>query len=159
MSIKYLPEKYVKRVVSRRNIRNMINQKNVSLKKTALSFVNEFDFLDKGALAEVALKVVDNYEKRIEEGDAKKSDLLKNPKLLINRIEGEVLFQISNTIKEKYAGQKYRWLPSESEDPRPEHQLNYGKVFIIGEGEMPNEAFGCKCGMEILTDETELELE
>ena len=42
----------------------------------------------------------------------------------------------------------------------PEHQLLYGKIFKVGEGDkngnMPCERYGCKCGIEWLTsDEVE----
>ena len=75
MSIKYLPDRYLKKVVSRRNIRNMINQKNMNLKRTALSFVTEFDFLDRGEIAETALKVLNRYEERIDEGEITKAEI------------------------------------------------------------------------------------
>ena len=68
------------------------------------------------------------------------------------------MYQVSQEIKDKYKGDKYEWLPSDAEDPDPEHQLNYGKIFTIGEGEMPNERYGCRCGMRILTEDESLKL-
>jgi hypothetical protein len=90
-----------------------------------------------------------------------KDEIMADPKQLIQRVQNEVVFQIHEGIKTKYRGQKGRWLPSDAEDPRPEHQKNYGKVYTIGEGidgVEPGDEYGCKCGVEIITDETELDL-
>lgn len=68
------------------------------------------------------------------------------------------MFQVAGEIKDRYEGEFYIWLPSDAEEPDPEHQLNYGKKFQVGEGEMPGDRFGCRCGMEILVPETKLDL-
>ena len=168
MSIKYQPDTYLRKIASKKRIKNLINKKNGSLKRTALSFVDSFEFLDKKEVTKTALNVINDYKKRAAALDMKTGsrkagdDLLKklerDPKQLLQRVQNSVLFQISQDIKSKYAGQTYTWLPSESEEPDPEHQLNYGKVFVVGEGELPGERYGCKCGMEIHTDDTKLEL-
>lgn len=141
---------------------------NVSLKKTALSFVDSVEFLDKKAVSRVALETIRSYQLRIakaqaeagerEAGRAIQDQILDDPKLLIQRVQNEVVFQIASEIKETYAGEQYEWLPSDAEEPDPEHQLNYGKVFTVGEGEMPGERIGCRCGMNILVKETQLKL-
>lgn len=136
----------------------MLNKRTGNLKRTALNFVDGFDFIDKGQIAETALKVTNDYEKRIADEKIDKKKLLANPKQLIQRVRNSVLWQITQGIKEKYKGEKYRWLPSEANEPDPEHQLNYGKTFIVGQGEMPGDRPGCQCGIEILVDETKLEL-
>ena len=69
-----------------------------------------------------------------KDGKVTKADILKDPKLLIQRVQNELVFQISNEIKGKYNGEFYEWLPSDASEPDPEHQLNYGKVFQIGSG-------------------------
>jgi len=94
-------------------------------------------------------------------GTEVKNEILDEPKQLIQRVQNEIVFQVSQRIQEKYEGQRGRWLPSSADEPDPEHQLNYGKEYIIGEGingEEPGDRFGCQCGVEILTDKTELEL-
>ena len=52
----------------------------------------------------------------------------------------------------------YRWMPSDAKNPDPEHQLLYGKIFRVGEGDkegnMPGERYGCRCGIEWLDSET-----
>lgn len=145
---KYLPKKRIKKVLG----------KNLTVKRTALNFVDSLEFIEKGALVDTALKVVKSYKERVK-ADAISSSLLKrNPKQLIQRMENAVLTQISEGIKEKYKGEKYEWLPSDAQEPDPEHQLNYGEIFTIGEGEMPGDRFGCRCGMRIITNDSELRL-
>lgn len=85
---------------------------------------------------------------------------IADEKLLKQRLQGLVLWNEVETMKQEHAGEYYRWLPSESKVPDPEHQLLYGKIFKVGEGDkngnMPCERYGCKCGIEWLTaDEVE----
>ena len=52
------------------------------------------------------------------------------------------------------AGIKYwRYLPSTSAEPRPEHQKYYGRVYKMGEGRMPPLDFGCKCDWEVVFED------
>jgi hypothetical protein len=77
-------------------------------------------------------------------------------------VQNEVVWQIANGIKEQYGDEDAEWLPSDAEEPDPEHQLNYGKIFRISEGingEIPGERIGCRCGMRILVKQTKLNLE
>ena len=158
MSIFYDPKEVLNRIAPQKKIKKLIKS-NVSLKKTALAFVDSFSFIDKKAVSRVALKTIKSYEDRLALDDVDKSEILKDPKLLIQRVQNEVVFQISNEIKGKYNGELYEWLPSDASEPDPEHQLNYGKVFQIGVGEMPGDRIGCRCGMNILVDQTELKLD
>jgi hypothetical protein len=66
--------------------------------------------------------------------------------------------EIAKDIKRNYKGEYYIWLPSDAENPDPFHQLNYGKKFKIGRGEMPGDRYGCRCGMEVLVEETILDV-
>ena len=47
-------------------------------------------------------------------------------------------------------------MPSDAKNPDPEHQLLYGKIFRVGEGDkdgnMPGERYGCRCGIEWLSE-------
>lgn len=119
----------------------------------------------------MARNTLDGYKLRIAAGlalgAALKKEFIADPKQLIQRVQNEVIYQVHNRIHEKYRGQRARWLPSSAEEPRPEHQTAYGKEYIIGEGlpvgeggEMvePGDEWGCQCGVEILTDETTLDL-
>jgi hypothetical protein len=158
LSIFYDPKELLNKIAPQKKIKKLLKS-NVSLKKTALAFVDSFSFIDKKAVSRVALKTIKSYEDRLAADDVAKSEILKDPKLLIQRVQNELVFQISNEIKGKYNGEFYEWLPSDASEPDPEHQLNYGKVFQIGSGEMPGDRIGCRCGMNILVDQTELKLD
>lgn len=155
--ITYEPSKLIKKIAPEKKIKKLLSDQ-VSLKKTSLSFVNDIDFLSKKSIAKVALKTIKGYQDRIALDEAAKSEILADPKQLIQRVQNEVITQIAGEIKEKYNGKGYIWLPSDAEEPDPEHQLNYGKTFQIGDGEMPGDRIGCKCGMQILTEDSSLEL-
>lgn len=168
MSIRYQPSKLLKKIAPKSKIRRLLKS-NLSVKKAALSFVDAVDFIDRSRVAEVALKVARGYKERVanaviaagydkKAGRKEKAEILDDPKQLVQRVQNELVFQISNEIREKYDGEQYRWLPSSAEEPDPEHQLNYGQVFTIGDGEMPGERYGCQCGMEILVSQTRLDL-
>ena len=162
MSIIYDPSDFLKRSAPKKKIKKAMT-KSASLKRAALAFVNAFTFVDSESITRVALNTVASYKARLGklEGDALKAAklaIIANPKLLIQRVQNEVLTQVSGEIKNKYAGEFYTWLPSSAGEADPEHQLNYGKKFQIGVGEQPGDRYGCQCGMEILVNEEELNL-
>lgn len=157
LSITYDPSKMLKKIAPEKKVKRLLNSK-AGLKKTALSFIDAIDFLDRKRVTEVALKTVKGYKERIKDDKSEKSEILGDPKQLIQRVQNEVVLQISENIAETYAGERYIWLPSDADEPDPEHQLNYGKEFTVGEGEMPGERYGCRCGMEILVNQTKLNL-
>ena len=155
--IKYQPDKLLEKIAPQSKIKKLIS-KSFSLKKTALNFIDSSDIISKDSIEDVALKTIKEYKKRIKLDEELEGDLKKEPKLLINRVQNAVVFQISQEIGSKYKGEKYRWLPSDADEPDPEHQVKYGEIFIVGEGEMPGERYGCRCGMEILTEDEKLEI-
>lgn len=179
MSIVFDPKEFANKIAPPAKIKKMLKP-DLTIKRTALSFANGLaeaeDIsvkLNKKKLADVALKTVRAYQEREAKasvdagfdrsaGAEEAAAIRKNPKQLIQRVQNELIFQVHSKIKKQYAGQRARWLPSDSEEPRPEHQLNYGKTYIIGEGidgVEPGDEYGCNCGVEILTNETELELD
>lgn len=177
MSIVFDPKDMLKKIAPEAKIKNMVSS-SMSLKRTALTFVDraadtDVGVLDKSAVADVARKTVRGYQERIARavvaadyeraaGTEEKNAILDDPKQLIQRVQNEVVFQVHEKIKTQYGGQRARWLPSDAEEPRPEHQANYGKEYIIGEGINgiePGDEYGCRCGVEILVNETQLELE
>lgn len=158
MSIKVDPSAILRKISPKKKIDRLISKRKVSLKRTALSFVDDLDFLSKKSVTEVALKTIREYKKRIKKDPSIKDELVDDPKQLIQRVQNEVVFQVSQEIRRKYRGAKYTWLPSDADEPDPRHQLNYGKVFTIGRGEMPGERYGCRCGMLIHVEESELKL-
>ncbi len=172
MSIVFDPKGMLNRIAPKAKIKRMVNGK-MGLKRTILANIGTDEIpIDNGSLAKVARNTLAGYKERIAKatvdagfeksaGDEEKATILKDPKQLVQRVQNEVVYQVHRGIQQKYRGQKARWLPSDAEEPRPEHQANYGKVYIIGEGingVEPGDEWGCKCGVEILTDETQLDL-
>ena len=162
MAIIYDPSKLLKKIAPPKKIERLVTSK-AGLKKSALSFVSDIDFLNKKSVSEVALKTVKGYQARIKGAGVQgareiRNEIVDNPVQLIQRVQNEVLLQVTDRIKQVYNGEKYEWLPSDADEPDPEHQLNYGKIFTIGEGEQPGDRIGCKCGMRILVKEEQLEL-
>lgn len=155
--ILYEPSKVLKKLAPKSKIKKILSDE-VTLKRSALKFVDATDAISKKSVVTVALKAIKNYKERIEKNPEIKDAILKDPALLIQRVQNEVIGQVVEEIKTKYNGEFYVWLPSEADEPDPEHQLNYGKTFQIGDGEMPGDRYGCQCGMEILTEDTVLEL-
>ncbi len=155
--IKYEPSKLLRKIAPDDAIENLLKP-NLSLKKAALKFASQFETLDKDAIARVALKTIKGYKARVKDDPDQREEILADPAQLIQRVQNEVVLQISNEIRDQYAGEFYTWLPSDAEEPDPEHQLNYGQKFQIGDGEQPGDRFGCRCGMEILVADSRLEL-
>lgn len=152
--IKYEPSKILKKIAPEKKIKKLVSSK-ASLQKTALSFVDDLEIINKKRVSEVALKTIKGYKERDKED---RIDALKDPRQLIQRVQNEIVLQIKEEIATKYAGEFYIWLPSDANEPDPEHQLNYGMKFQVGDGEMPGDRIGCRCGMQILTEDTKLEL-
>jgi hypothetical protein len=158
VTIKYDPSKLLRKIAPKRKIEKLLNDSKVSLKKSALSFVSDIDFLDASGISRVALKTIQGYRDRIKDDPDVKAEILDDPVQLVQRVQNEVIFQVAGEIKDRYSGEFYVWLPSSAEEPDPEHQLNYGMTFQVGDGEMPGERYGCQCGMEILVDQSRLDL-
>lgn len=57
--------------------------------------------------------------------------------LLRNRVEGALLYFNAEEMTEKYKGRKFIWLPSGAKEPRHQHMLRYGKVFTVGDSNLP----------------------
>jgi len=162
--ITYLPEKLLSKIAPASKIKKMLTGK-LTLKRAALSFIDDIDFLDKKDVTRVALNTVNAYKKRVssevEDGATKSeavAEIKDDPALLIQRVQNEVVTQVSDEIRKGYHGEFYVWLPSDANEPDPEHQLNYGKTFQIGVGEQPGDRYGCRCGMEILVEDSQLDL-
>lgn len=155
--IVYDPTKVLRKLAPETKIERALTGR-LSLKKTALSFTSKFDILNSKAIEKVALKTIKGYRERVKADPDARKEIKADPAQLIQRVQNEVIFQVKEELKDRYAGEFYIWLPSDADEPDPEHQLNYGKKFQVGDGEMPGDRIGCRCGMEILTDDTQLEL-
>lgn len=159
MSVIFHPKDVARDMITDKQLSKLVTNK-LTLNKVVLRQVARLSNLTQIEVEEIALKVLKSYKKKYSEllksGESKSAslkDALNEKKLLVNRVREEVIYKASETVKSRYIGSKYRWLPSDSEEPDPEHQLKYGKIFTIGKGEMPQDRWGCKCGMEILVDE------
>ena len=164
MAILYLPSRILKKTASERKIKKLLTKK-LTVNRAALATLADTGVVSKKRLSEIALKVAKGYKKRYraerEEGATVKeaaADAVNGGKLLVQRVQNETVFQIGQEIKAEYEGEFYEWLPSDAEEPDPLHQLNYGQVFRIGDGEQPGDRYGCRCGMNILVPEKKLEL-
>ena len=156
------PNNFLRLVFGKDFFKGKILNSDMELKQLVLQSILKATSLSKRKVNATVYKVVDNYEKKIKnlkkEGvRAYKKEALNNEVLLKDRLENLVLWNEVQHLKEEHEGEFYRWLPSSAEEPDPEHQLLYGKIFKVGEGDkegnMPAERYGCKCGMEILTSE------
>lgn len=165
MTIVYDPKKMLKEAAPDAKIKRMVSRR-LDFKRAALSFFKGIEFIDEKKIADVTLKTIKSYKERRAkaaaadkaEGRELEKELADSPMQLIQRVQNEVVLQVSAEIKEAYRGETYTWLPSDADEPDPEHQLNYGKTFVVGEGEMPGERIGCRCGMELHVKESQLDL-
>lgn len=161
MAIVFLPEKVLKQVAPKKAVERLVTGR-LTLNRAALNMLARQDVIGKKSLEKVALKVIKGYKKSYgeyrDEGVSKTESLeqtLNGKRLMVQRVQNAVVWEMSQELQELYAGEKYEWLPSDAEEPDPEHQLNYGQIFTLGEGEAPGDREGCKCGMRILVDEVE----
>jgi hypothetical protein len=152
---KLAPKKKVEKLMTSR----------LTLNRAVLSTLTDADFLSAKTLERTALRVIKQYKASYKEEtddgvppSEAKDDAVNDKKLLINRVQNTVVNEIANEIKDQYRGEYYKWLPSDASEPDPLHQLNYGRKFQIGRGEMPGDRYGCRCGMQILVTETKLDL-
>lgn len=154
----FLPEQFVTSILPKGFFRRRMLGRKFSVKRELLRALVTATTLSKREIKESLSKVVEFYEKKVER---LKEDGIKNPvstavnneKLLKSRVENLVVWNESQQLKSEYKNQKYIWLPSSSKEPRPEHQLRYGKTYTVGDGIFPGEDYGCKCGALILTDD------
>ncbi len=155
--IKYLPTDLLKKIAPAKKIEKLISSR-LTINKAALTFIDDLDFMSKKTIERTALKTIKQYKERFKEEPEVKQDVLDDKKLLVNRVQNTVVNEIAGEIKDGYRGEYYKWLPSDADVPDPLHQLNYGKKFQIGKGEMPGDRYGCRCGMLILVKESKLDL-
>lgn len=170
----WLPAAYLKRVLPAGFFKERLLGKKFSIKRTFLRALVTAAELDEQELKDSYARTIKFYrekEKKLEEENAKRPEAkaANGEKLLKTRVENLVVYSQSQKLKDEHDGEYYIWLPSSSEEPRPEHQLLYGEIRKVGVGEFPNDDYGCKCGAyflgknpldnEALTDEQKNKLE
>lgn len=164
MSIEYLPSKLISKMAPTKLVSRLVNE-NLSLNRVVLSLLARSGILSEAKLQEIALKVLKDYKTRYKEEiksgapkvEAREAATNDNA-LMVQRVQDSITREVAKDIKREYRGEFYRWLPSNADVPDPLHQLKYGKKFQVGKGEMPGDRWGCQCGMEILVDETKLDI-
>ena len=140
---------------------DLLKKKNLTLKQNAMQALILATSFSKREINSTVAKVADIYQRKIDdlsdEGipKAKASVIAKSgEKLLKQRIAGLVIFDAVQNIKAENEDDFYEWLPSSSDTPDPEHQLLYGQIKKVGEGDkegnMPMERYGCNCGLRII---------
>lgn len=170
----WLPAAYLKRVLPAGFFKERLLGKKFSIKRTFLRALVTAAELDEQELKDSYARTIKFYrekEKKLEDEEVKNPEkkAVNNEKLLKSRVENLVVYSESQRLKDEHKGEYYIWLPSSSKEPRPQHQLLYGEIRKIGDGEFPNEDYGCKCGAyflganplenDFLTDEQKNELE
>ena len=147
----FKPEDFIKLVFSSNFFKGKLLTNDLQLKTLELQAILKATGISKREVDATVYKVIDIYENKMQDLKkagvrAFKKEALNGEALLKNRLEGLVLYNEVQKIKEENQGKFYRWLPSSSKEPDPEHQLLYGKIFKIGEGDkngnMPAERYG-----------------
>lgn len=162
MPILFFPTSVIEKVATEKLIGRLVTQ-DLTLNRAVVRLLSETGILSKKQVEEIAIKVIgqykEKYRKEIALGETKSlalKEAVNAKKLLIQRVQNAVTYEVSQKVRDTYRGKRYRWLPSDANEPDPLHQLKYGKVYTIGRGEMPGDRYGCQCGMEILTEEDQL---
>lgn len=157
--MRFWPDRYLKRVVPKGVVKHGLLNSNLKIKQSYLKAIILATAVDQKALTAQVYNVVEAYrikEKQLMDDGVRafKKEALNGQALLETRINNFLVFTEVQEIKCKYQGRNYRWLPSSAEEADPQHQLLYGKIFLVGAGDkdgyMPGERWGCKCGIEIL---------
>lgn len=157
--ITFYPDEFLKKTLGPGFFRKKLLNNDIELKRTTVRGLLRAraiagDDLDKSIDGVVAF--YQNKADELKELGVKafKADALNGEGLLKNRIENIVVQAEVQNIKKENMGKQYEWLPSDAAEPDPEHQLLYGQIFDVGEGDdegnMPGERYGCQCGFRIL---------
>lgn len=162
MAITVLPSDLLRRVAPKRLTEKLVTRK-LTVNRAAVQMLAKSGILSEKKIEELALRIIKEYKRKyraeIKAGESKTAALeetLNQRRLVIQRVQNSVVFEITREVKRHYRGERYEWLPSDAKEPDPVHQLNYGKIFTVGRGEMPGDRYGCRCGMRILTEDEEL---
>ena len=161
MSLKFDPKAYLKKVLPKGFEDRKILTNDLNVKQTVLSSLTRAKAINgreiKSSIYNTAEQYKDKYE-RLRADGLKKSEAvneaINNEALLKQRIYNTLIYDEVQELKKQFAGWYYTWLPSDAEEPDPEHALLYGKIFKVGEGDkngfMPGERWGCQCGIEFI---------
>src|SRR5690606_5978176 len=118
MAITYLPDRILAKSGPKKLLERLVTQ-DLTVNKTVLNILARSGFLSKGQLEKLALKVIKTYKKKyrdeLEHGASKREALaeaMNRSRLMVNRVQNAVVFEVSKEIKDQYRGEYYKWLPS-----------------------------------------------
>lgn len=162
MGDKFYPDRFLKQVMPKSFYSQNLVDKDFDLKKNALKAINRARTITGRPIDTTVYNVLSQYEQKykglIADGESSTqafNEAVNNSALLRQRIEQTVVYDEIQNLKTQHTGEFYRWLPSGAANPDPEHQLLYGKIFRVGDGDkngnMPGERYGCQCGIEWLS--------
>jgi hypothetical protein len=164
MAFKFLPAEMLRKIAPKSTVKKLVSSK-LTVNRAAVTMLEKSGVLSKKKLETIALKVIKGYKERYAEAKNEGatnveafSEATNGKALIVARVQNAVVYEIAQDIKDQYHGEFYEWLPSDAETPDPIHQLNYGKRFQMGKGEMPGDRYGCRCGMNVLVSESTLSL-
>lgn len=158
MPVNFQPRKLAKKLAPKKTVEKLV-RRDLTLNRATVTMLANSGVLKKKKLEEVALKVVKTYKENFKENGGTKAEAMGDKVLMVQRVQNVATREITKEVKKVYRGERYIWLPSSAETPDPLHQLNYGKKFWLGKGEAPGDRWGCQCGMRILIDEDEIDLD
>lgn len=155
----FLPEEFLRQVLPKSFFTKGIVTSKMKANQIVLRSLYRLNFVNNKDIFMSVFSALDIYLKKykaiIEEEKITKplavKEALSSQALIKNRVENLILWSKAQEIREDRKGDYYIWLPSRSKEPRPEHQLRYGKVYQVGKGILPMEEYGCKCGLRFLT--------
>ena len=164
MGDKFYPDRFLKQVMPKSFYSQNLVDKDFDLKKNALKAINRARTIMGRPIDTTVYNVLSQYEQKykglIADGESSTqafNEAVNGSALLRQRIEQAVVYDEIQNLKAQHTGEFYRWLPSGAANPDPEHQLLYGKIFRVGEGDkngnMPGERYGCQCGIEWIGEE------
>lgn len=162
MGKRFIPGRWLEKIFPKGIEKSGLLSDNLEIKKRYLQALVRATSLSGREITAEVYKTVDFYEQKeaaLKAAGVKafKQEALNGQELLKARLKNFLVYSEIQRQRKEHKGRMYRWLPSNANEPDPEHQLLYGKIFREGEGDkdgnMPGERWGCQCGIEWLENE------
>lgn len=162
MGKRFIPGRWLEKIFPKGIEKSGLLSDNLEIKKRYLQALVRATSLSGREITAEVYKTVDFYERKeatLKAAGVKafKQEALNGQELLKARLKNFLVYSEIQRQRKEHKGRMYRWLPSNANEPDPEHQLLYGHIFREGEGDkdgnMPGERWGCQCGIEWLDDD------
>lgn len=162
MGKRFIPGRWLEKIFPKGIEKSGLLSDNLEIKKRYLQALVRATSLSGREITAEVYKTVDFYEQKeaaLKAAGVKafKQEALNGQELLKARLKNFLVYSEIQRQRKEHKGRMYRWLPSNANEPDPEHQLLYGHIFREGEGDkdgnMPGERWGCQCGIEWLENE------